>query len=149
MHRFKVHPGAETFPKHSHLYWDIMVAATNSSFARKLKEFTLEPGDSPITEDKHTKTRAIVSPFTVYKYSKYILCKHCEPILGEVLFSGPHVNAEIVAHESVHMATCFLRRIRKSLKLRSQIDFREECLAYIVGECVSQIANYLHQHKLW
>lgn len=146
MHKFKVYPGREVFHEHEHLYWDIEIIETYGWFIRKMNRFIINPAHSPLEkeDDEVFKTRAFVNPFIIWSAKKGNF-----PVLGIAFFCGQHINAEIVTHESVHMATSFLRRIRKSLKLTSEIDFREECLAYAVGQCTKQIAQYLYDHKLW
>ena len=51
---------------------------------------------------------------------------------------------EIICHESVHIATSFLRIFNK-LNLSNQIDTDEEMLAYSVGLVSKQIVNKLYQ----
>ena len=70
------------------------------------------------------------------------------PILGNVLFDLTHFSVEALAHESVHMATGYLRRKRRTVKLGQHADEREEQLAYPAGRCAEQIGRELKKRGL-
>jgi hypothetical protein len=70
------------------------------------------------------------------------------PKLGDVLFYRDCLGSECVSHESVHMATSYLRRIG-SLKLGSDIDDDEELLAYCIGICTQQIVDKCYENELY
>jgi hypothetical protein len=72
-----------------------------------------------------------------------------EPFLGYALFARNYVLAEVLCHEAVHMATGYLRRIRKLPRLRNQIDNGEERLAYYTGWCGRQLNNGFHKSKCY
>lgn len=56
----------------------------------------------------------------------------------------PNLDASIVTHEALHIATSYLR-LRGLLKLGEEIDDDEEMLAYTLGTVVSQIGTYIHK----
>jgi hypothetical protein len=64
--------------------------------------------------------------------------KHDE--IGMLLLPETFMCVEVFSHESLHLATSYVRKIRKSVKLKSEIDEDiEERLAYTTGVCASQI----------
>ena len=69
------------------------------------------------------------------------------PKIGDVLFYRGLLGSGVIAHESVHMATSFLR-IFNSLKLGDKIDDREENLAYCIGSCTRQIVDKLYKFEV-
>ena len=66
------------------------------------------------------------------------------PKIGDVLFYRGCLGSECITHESVHLATSYLRVIDR-LKLNDQIDNDEELLAYCVGSCTRQIVDRLYK----
>lgn len=73
-----------------------------------------------------------------------------KPSLGFMLMCKKQIDAETVAHESVHMAVAFLRRVSPiSLRLKGECEEREERLAYAIGNCTRQIVEALYEAKLY
>jgi len=69
--------------------------------------------------------------------------------LGFVLLNQQDMNAELLVHESVHIALEYLRRIKCSTRLRKEVDDQEEHLAYTVGIFATQLATHINRHNLW
>lgn len=69
------------------------------------------------------------------------------PKIGDVLFHKERLDITPITHESVHLATSFLRILSK-LRLNDQIDDDEEMLAYCVGSLASQIVDKLTHLKI-
>lgn len=135
---FRVYPGKNNrMAKESLLYWEVRIYESRSSMYRFVKEDGFE-GDY----------RAIVMPRmkTIIQNNGPDLVS---PSLGMVLFARGFIDAEVVCHECVHMATGYMRRCRRSLKLNRDCDDCEEVLAYTIGHCGEQISNKLHELKIW
>lgn len=69
------------------------------------------------------------------------------PNIGDVLFCTHQLGTETICHESVHIATDYLRLLGK-LQLTDCIDMGEEILAYAVGQTMSQIVASLYKRKI-
>lgn len=69
------------------------------------------------------------------------------PKIGDVLFHKECLGMTVITHESVHLATSFLR-VLKILKLSEQIDESEEVLAYCIGSIARQIVEKLYQLEI-
>lgn len=138
-HTFQVKPSGNDSDE---LYWQVHVCPDKRSMYRLFRKLNE-------TSDKKTNFAAIVMPQRTYHVSIVKGKDVLQPSLGHVLFYAKNLPGEIIAHEAVHMATSYLRRCRKSLRLTGQIDDAEELLAYCVGRCAAQIANKLHELKIW
>lgn len=134
MHTFKVHPNNDE------LYWLVSFCQDRRSMMAKYKRLD-------VTNNREYGFCAIVMPYTVESEEDGRWVR--EPVLGYVLFDLSKINGEIVAHEAVHMATAYMRRKRLSLKLNSQINDREERLAYTVGDCAAKVCNKLYEVGIW
>jgi hypothetical protein len=64
--------------------------------------------------------------------------------VGWVGLCLPYLDAGIIAHEALHIATSYLR-LKGLLKLGEDIDDDEEALAYTLGTVMSQIGTYIHK----
>jgi hypothetical protein len=72
-----------------------------------------------------------------------------QPVLGFVLFERSYLGGAVVTHEAVHMATTYLRRVRKSLRLNvNDIDIEEQ-LAHYVERCAAKISAKLFELRIW
>lgn len=166
--------GEEFHERDQQYYWQVRIPANDAAFTRCLLQvgagrwstrkdrnnkrtrcflFTNSspaPGRSADEHDRRN-TDAICCPRNVMclNRTKGTCTYTYTPLLGYALFRLGRIDAEVVGHESVHMATEFLRRTRRSVRLNDEIGYREECLAYATGICVAQLANYLHSHDLW
>lgn len=75
--------------------------------------------------------------------------------LGKVLFARTQIRQEEITHESVHMATGFIRRTRGTAEKPGPIDLgsgsgpREEDVAYAAGNSARQIVNAGYRAGLW
>lgn len=138
---FRVYPGSDNWmAKEDKLYWDIRIFPHRRAmlrFWRRRSEETFDP-----------KFSAIVLPrrcCIVAKDGSVVM----KPFMGLVLFRKGMINAEVVSHEAVHMACEYLRRCKHSTRLGIENDDREERLAYAIGNCVRQMADFLWNEKIW
>jgi len=135
--RFKVWPAG----KHrSPCYWMVRVFKTRGHMRRAFHKLD-------ISHDKDDRFAAIVMPQERQKLVRG-RWRSASPNLGYVLFARTYVCAEVLCHESVHMATNYLRRIGK-LRLHQKHDKGEETLAYHTGWCGRQLNNGFHKFKCW
>lgn len=140
---FTIFPGRDNhcLPD-SMLYWHVFVFQSH----KKMYEGFHKLNHS---DDKSEDFGAIVMPERRFKVG----CRDSEmlvhPILGFVLFSKDQLGSETTAHESVHMATHFLRRKRKSLQLSQENGEREETLAYTIGIVHVQLVQHLYEHGVY
>lgn len=108
-------------------------------FVFKTKEEMWQFGMKQYFKDK-TDYDAMTIPITRIKFQgdEEIVV----PEIGVVLFHENAINIEAITHESVHVATSYLRA-KNQLKLSDEIDEGEERLAYCIGICAEQIFNVL------
>ena len=132
--RFRVEPADDG------LYWRVHVYPTRDKMLRGFRVIN-------VSKDHREDFSAIVMPMTEWQRAGREWKK--TKLLGHVLFYARGLCGEVVSHEAVHMATSYLRRKRCSLHLNSQINDREERLAYCVGYCVGKITNVLHKARIW
>lgn len=110
-------------------FWQVEIFKHKQQFLRRYRDIThpdcrLEMGDC----------QATVCPRTRYRKDMRI-----DNRLGYALYLRTSLTPEIIAHEAVHQSTHFIRVNRlSSLKLTTEIDSREEFLAYTIGNCVQQ-----------
>lgn len=143
--QFKIYPAKDNlalFVKQrdllNHFYWEVSIFAKRQQFLRKYRSIT----DKAARSDMRY-CEAIVCPRPTYAYLNKNVC-YMKPRLGYALFHRNWVDNEIIAHESVHLATHFIRIHRvSSLHLRREIYMREEVLAYTIGTCVNQFIRHL------
>jgi hypothetical protein len=64
--------------------------------------------------------------------------------VGWVGLCLPYLDASIITHEALHIATSYLR-LKGLLKLGEDIDDDEETLAYTLGTVMSQIGEYIYK----
>ncbi len=117
-------------------YWTVLVFKHKGYMRRAFHQIN-------ITADNDDRFGAIVMPRVLLRLidGKWIP----DNSLGYVLFSLTQLDAGTVTHEAVHMATSYLRRIKRSLTLRKDIDDREEELAYKIGWVAWKVNHELHK----
>lgn len=134
--RFKVYPNGRC----AHWFWTVIVFKHKGLMR---KAFHVLNG----TEDRDDRFGAIVMP-----QERQVLLKgkwRRDPSLGYVLFAKTQLGTETQAHEAVHMATSYLRRIKKWPQLGLEIDDREEDLAYHIGYCAGQLHEALYKNRCY
>lgn len=70
---------------------------------------------------------------------------HAEPSMGCVLFNEEQLTWGVVAHEAFHMATGYVRQMRRSVNLRADVSDEEERIGDTLHICVDQIVGRLKQ----
>ena len=65
--------------------------------------------------------------------------------IGTVLFNMQQLTHGLIAHEAFHMATGYVRHMRRSVNLRSDVSDEEERIGDTVHICVDQIYQRLKQ----
>lgn len=139
---FRVYPGRDNWmAAETEAYWQVRIYPTRRSLLRFW-------GKVRNALDKDDKFTAIVMPRSK-QYCDTQGNWTVEPFLGYVLFRKGQIDAEIIAHESVHMGMEYLRRRGHSVRFHTEIETKEERLAYAIGNCVSQLSDAIWQHKLW
>ena len=139
--KFRINPGKwNPFKPDSKHYYYVHVFSDKESmwaFGAKL---------SAREKDQHGGYEALTVPIWRERYTEDEQVIKA-PKIGDVLFYQGRLGSECICHESVHLATNYLRVIDR-LYLGDQIDDDEELLAYSVGSCARQIVDRLYQLKI-
>lgn len=133
--RFKVFPAGRQSPH----YWAVRVFANKGFMRRAFHQLNLYTNNDD-------RFGAIVMP-QIRQHLVKGRERDIDPSLGYALFARSQLCMETQAHEAVHMATEYLRRVRQRLCLRlgAEIDDTEENLAYYVGRCAAQLHHGFHK----
>ena len=145
MFRFEVYPGRDNWmaPDNCDRYFTICIYADLGWMRRAYRMM------SPHTpEERIANCAAAVIPMRRIWVQRNKRDK-ISPNIGFVLFARRYAGMEVITHESVHMATTYVRAIRRSLNLGPDIEEREERLAYAVGNIARQIASKCHELKVY
>jgi hypothetical protein len=70
------------------------------------------------------------------------------PLLGEVFFCLQQLDIETIAHESIHMAFTYLRRVDVHKIPKRTDDGDEESLPYTAANCTKRILHKLNDAGL-
>lgn len=115
------------------------------------REELFKVADKLSPQDPNHNFAAIVLPFYVYRFDydkeKDEFYSICKPKIGNVLFRKDYLNLEVISHEAVHLATNYLRLIKK-LNLGDEIDENEELLAYCVGGMTQELITNFYKFGL-
>jgi len=137
--KFKVYPGRRNLIQTSRrAYWNVYVYDSADGMFEHAERHQS-------TGDKSRGYHAITLP--IIKCRKRDRHWALMPHLGDVVFHKGRVGSTPISHESVHMATHFLRLLNL-LKLGDEIDESEELLAYAVSSCVVQLVNGFYAEGL-
>jgi hypothetical protein len=117
-------------------YWTVLVFKHKGYMRRAFHQIN-------ITANTNDRFGAIVMPQIHLRLvgRKWVQDK----VLGYVLFSLTQLDAGTVTHEAVHMATSYMRRIKRALSLGKQVNDREEELAYKIGYVASKLIYELYK----
>jgi len=130
--RFKVFPAGRRSPH----YWTVLVFANKGHMRQGFHQLN-------IANDHDDRFGAIVMP---QKRQWFLRRKwRSDPSLGYVLFARTQLCMETQAHEAVHMATGYLRRAGRCLRLAKETNEAEENLAYFTGRCTAQLNRGFHK----
>jgi hypothetical protein len=135
-HRFKVRPGLSNpcQPPTRH-YFDVTIFPDADSMLRAGRRFV-----------KRYKITLTADPFIAIVFEWWDETPlpdgsvRISDRIGKVLFHRSGLDLGTIAHESVHMADCFVRALDRE-RVRRHHDPGRELFAYSVESCVVQLAT--------
>ncbi len=136
--KFKVWPGRGNWMgDDKDMYFDVVAYPTQSKMLRRWK--SLVPGDFKDYDGRDYTACVMPQTTTIFEGPH----EYVSPRLGLVLFCLDRLNAGVIAHEAVHMATTYIRAQGRCLRLGKENCNKEERIAYAAGCCTNQIFNRL------
>lgn len=133
MIKFKIYPGSVNFdPKDDGLYFEVKVFSSRQAMKNAYRR---------VYPRQHPNFGAVVLNYTVQKRA----AKRWQtlPILGEVFFCRQQLDLETVAHEAIHMAIGYLRRVDARRLPKRADNGDEESLPYVAANCTKRIFHAL------
>ena len=143
---FRIHPGAGTPKRYRHNpkpYFTIHCFATKKEMTEEVRKMNNgnDKGYAALTQPQVTYTKT--------KKGKWKPKNHC---LGFVAFCKQRCGGGVIAHESLHIALCFLRAQHHSefqLTDAEHIDDTEEELGYVLWNVVRRITTGFYKYKIY
>lgn len=142
MLKFKVKPGLfNPFNLSRKHYFSVHVFASQAEMYRKYDQLSIF---GPRSDPDYS---AITMPLVRRKFDAKGNSK-LMPKIGNALFWQGSLGTTAITHESVHIATTYLRVLNELRLDPGNIDDEEEKLAYSVGSVARQIVAQLYEHQL-
>jgi hypothetical protein len=132
--KFKIYPGSvNADPKEDGLFFEVRVYSSRQAMKNAYKR---------VFPRKHPDFGAVVLSYTRMVNERNNVWKKL-PVLGEVFFCRQQLDLETVAHESIHMAMTYLRRVDVRRIPKRDDSGDEESLPYVAANCTKRIFHAL------